>query len=101
MTKEQTNTTNNAPHSRIPTFNTIEEEAAFWDTHSIEEFADELEPVTNVKFVKARQTKAITVRLEAETFEALHRAARARGVGPSTLTRMWILERLQQRGQKE
>ncbi len=33
------------PKSRIPTFKTIEEEAAFWDTHSSEEFADELTPV--------------------------------------------------------
>src|SRR6266699_3539307 len=29
------------PKSRIPTFKTIEEEAAFWDTHSSEEFAEE------------------------------------------------------------
>ena len=34
--------------SRIPTFKTIEEEAAFWDTHSSEEFAGELTPVENV-----------------------------------------------------
>ncbi len=39
--------------SRIPTFKSIEEEAAFWDTHSSEEFADELTPVENVKIVKA------------------------------------------------
>lgn len=40
--------------SRIPTFKMIEEEAEFWDTHSIEEFADELTPVEDVKFIKAR-----------------------------------------------
>jgi len=40
--------------SRIPTFKTIEEEAAYWDIHSSGEFADELTPVENVKFVKAR-----------------------------------------------
>jgi hypothetical protein len=40
--------------SRIPTFKSIEEEAAFWGTHSSEEFADELTPLENVKFVKAR-----------------------------------------------
>lgn len=46
--------------SRIPRFTSIEEEAAFWDTHSIEDFADELETedfadeletVTGVRFV--------------------------------------------------
>jgi len=40
--------------SHIPTFKAIEEEAAFWDARSIEEFAHELTPVENVKFVKAR-----------------------------------------------
>ena len=43
-----------ATRGRIPTFKTIEEEAAFWDTHSSEEFADELTPTENVKFIKAR-----------------------------------------------
>jgi len=55
--------------SRIPTFKTIEEEADFWDTHSIEEFADELTPVENVKFVKAGPKKALTVRFDEDTFD--------------------------------
>ena len=57
------------PESRIPTFKTIEEEAAFWDTHSSEEFADELTPVENVKFVKADSKKALTVRFDEDTFD--------------------------------
>ena len=81
--------------SRIPTFKTIEEEAAFWDTHSSEEFVDELTPAENVKFVKARPKRAITVRLEEDTFEELTREAREKGIGPSTLARMVILEHLQ------
>jgi predicted DNA binding CopG/RHH family protein len=90
-----------AGKSRIPTFNTIEEEAAFWDTHSIEEFADELEPVTDVKFVKARQRKALTVRLAENSFEALSNEAKERGVDPSTLARMVLLEHLRNREQKK
>ena len=55
--------------SRIPTLKTIEEEADFWDTHSIEEFADELTPVENVKFVKTSPKKALTVRFDEDTFD--------------------------------
>ncbi len=80
---------------RIPTFKTIEEEAAFWDTHSSEEFADELTPAENVKFIKARPKRALTVRLEEDTFEKLTKEAREKGIGPSTLARMVILEHLQ------
>ena len=83
--------------SRIPTFKTIEEEAAFWDTHSSEEFADELIPVENVKFVKARSKKALTVRFDEDTFEELAREASEKGIGPSTLARMLILEHLRAR----
>lgn len=83
--------------SRIPTFKTIEEEAAFWDTHSSEEFADELTPVENVEFVKARSKKALTVRFDEETFEELAREASEKGIGPSTLARMLILEHLRAR----
>jgi hypothetical protein len=83
--------------SRIPTFKTIEEEAAFWDTHSSEEFADELTPVENVKFVKARSKKALTVRFDEDTFEELTKEAREIGIGPSTLARMVILEHLRVR----
>ena len=85
------------PESRIPTFKTIEEEAAFWDTHSSEEFADELTPVEHVKFVPARSKKALTVRFDEDTFEELNREAREKGIGPSTLARMVILEHLRAR----
>lgn len=85
--------------SRIPTFRTVEEEAAFWDSHSTTEFEDELEEVADVRFVvtRARPKKAITVRLSEDTVAALTERAREQGVGPSTLIRMWILERLRQR----
>ncbi len=83
--------------SRIPTFKTIEEEAAFWDTHSSEEFADELTPVENVKFLKAHSKKALTVRFDEDMFDELAQEARERGIGPSTLARMVILEHLRAR----
>ncbi len=80
----------------IPTFNSIEEEATFWDTHSSEEFADELTTVEDVRFVKAPK-KAITARFDEDSFEELTKEAREKGIGPSTLARMLILEHLQAR----
>lgn len=82
--------------SRIPTFRTIEEEAEFWDTHSTAEFEDEFEEVSDVQFVvtRARPKKGITVRLEEDSLAVLREEARAKGIGPSTLIRMWVLERL-------
>ena len=67
--------------SRIPSFQGIEEEAEFWDTHDSTEFEDEFEQVTDVRFVVTRDgpSKALTVRLPQDAFEALVQEARTQG----------------------
>ncbi len=96
MTRKEQEQSQNTK-SRIPIFKTIEEEATFWDAHSSEEFTDELTPVENVKFVKAQSKKVLTVRFDEEAFEERAREAREKGIGPSTLAYMVILEHLRAR----
>jgi hypothetical protein len=83
-----------AGKSRIPEFQTREEEAEFWDTHDFTEFLDE------TRRVKLRVSKnlasALSVRLDHQDREELERRAARQGIGPSTLVRMWIKERLRQ-----
>ncbi|MDE2902481.1 MAG: CopG family antitoxin [Chloroflexota bacterium] len=79
--------------TRIPTFNSPEEEAEFWDTHDTADFEDEFER-TEVRFAK-NLSQGITVRFTAETLETLRATAQRKGIGPTTLARMWILERLE------
>ncbi|MYD92922.1 MAG: hypothetical protein F4Y02_04370 [Chloroflexi bacterium] len=79
--------------TRIPTFNSREEEAEFWDTHDTADFEDEFER-TEVRFAK-NLSQGITVRFTAETLETLRATAQRKGIGPTTLARMWILERLE------
>jgi predicted HicB family RNase H-like nuclease len=78
--------------NRIPEFKSIEEEAAFWDTHSFADYWDELEPVT----LRARKnlTHTMNVRIDPEDIAKLQKEAEKKGVGSSTLARMWIKERL-------
>ncbi len=57
---------------------------------------DESDEVVQVE-VKKPLDKVIPVRLSAEKWEAMRKEARELGIGPSTLARMWILERLRQR----
>jgi len=47
--------------------------------------------------VKKPLDKVIPVRLSADKWEALRKEARELGIGPTTLARMWILERLRQK----
>jgi CopG antitoxin of type II toxin-antitoxin system len=80
--------------SLIPEFASIEEEAAFWDTHSTADYEDEFKPVL-VCFAKGLST-GVTIRFDPETLRRLRAIAQEQGIGPTTLIRMWVLERLKQ-----
>jgi hypothetical protein len=57
---------------------------------------NESDEVVRVK-VKKPLDKVIPVRLPADKWEQIREEARELGVGPTTLARMWILERLRSR----
>ena len=78
--------------SRIPDFQSKEEETAFWDSHDFTEFLDETRPVK--LRVGKRLSEGLTVRLDRQDREELERRADEQGIGPSTLVRIWIKERL-------
>jgi hypothetical protein len=78
--------------SRIPKFRSREEEAQFWETHDVSDFEDVLK---EVKVTVARPLEHhLSVRLDAAVITQLTQLAREIGIGPSTLARMWIMDRL-------
>ncbi|MGH2533006.1 MAG: CopG family antitoxin [Thermomicrobiales bacterium] len=79
--------------SRIPEFQSLEEAADFWGSHSTSEFEDEWESV-DVE-VSPNLGHVLSVRLDRPTFRRLSGIARQKGVGASTLARMWVLEELE------
>ena len=83
--------------SRIPEFKSREEEAEWWDTHDITDYLDELKPV-KVRFAK-NLSEGINIRLDPETLAKLRQIAQEKGIGPTTLARMWILEHLREEQQ--
>ncbi len=78
--------------SRIPEFKNIEEEAEFWDTHDTTDFEEEFRP-TKVRFAK-NLSQGLTIRLDPETLVKLRHEAHEKGIGPTTLVRMWVIEHL-------
>jgi hypothetical protein len=79
---------------QVPTFANEQEAAAFWDTHSPLDFPDEFEEV-EVSIARSARKRGLTVKLDQRTVDRLTRIAEEKGIGPSTLARMWILEHLQ------
>lgn len=57
---------------------------------------DETDEVVHLE-VKKPMDKIIPVRLPSDKWEQIRAEARDLGIGPTTLARMWILERLRQR----
>lgn len=78
--------------SRIPKFKSYEEEANWWDTHDTTEFEDEFKPV-KLEFVKPLE-HILGVRMDSKTLTQLTELGSEIGIGPSTLVRMWVMEKL-------
>lgn len=75
----------------IKPFKTLDEEADFWDTHSV---SSEINDGTLVGFHQANKTSTITIRFDPKHLQVLRDKAFKKGLGPTTLARMWILEHL-------
>lgn len=80
---------------KIPKFKTIEEEAKFWDTHSITDFEDELEEIELVFDLQRPKEETLVLRLQKKIKARLEKVARNQGISISALARMWILQKLQ------
>src|SRR5690242_12826562 len=76
----------------IEPFQTIAEEAEFWDTH---EATAEIEEGTLVGFHQANKTDTLTIRFSHEDITRLREEANQQGVGPSSLARMLVKKGLQ------
>lgn len=81
--------------NRIPDFATREEEAKWFDEHDMGDFLDEFRVVDRKEVRVAKHlSENLTVRLTPEFLNRLRQEAERKGVGPSTLARMWIMEHL-------
>lgn len=78
---------------KLPTIDSIEELAQFWDTHDLTDFAEDLEEVTEPVFERKPDT-VIPLHLQPQELEAIRRVAQAQGVEEAALVREWVLEKL-------
>ena len=80
--------------SRIPKFTSIEEEAKFWDTHSVTDFEDETDDVEIVVDLAKPRDDTLVVRVQKPMKMRLASIANKKGITTSTLTRIWLSEKL-------
>jgi len=80
-------------NQRIPETDSIEELAAFWDTHDLTDFEDQLEEVAEPIFVRGRPS-IVEISLKPSEIQRLKRIARSEGIEEASLLRRWIVEKL-------
>lgn len=79
--------------TKLPTTDSIEKLARFWDTHDLTDFEHDLEEVKEPVF---QPHKGIEVRLEPRAAAAIQKLAQAKGVSQEKLVSDWILQCLAQ-----
>lgn len=80
---------------RIPKFKNSQEAAAWWDTHDVTDYLDELEPVEVEFNLEKPQEETVVFRLHAGVKQYLEQLAKSKGLNLSSLIRMWIMEKVQ------
>jgi len=79
----------------IPQFETEEQEAEYWDSHSPLDLATE--PKAQKVRVRGVKDRPITVRLDSESRSKLDRLAAKQGLGPSSFARLILMSVIEQR----
>jgi CopG antitoxin of type II toxin-antitoxin system len=80
-------------NQRIPETDSIAELAAFWDTHDLTRFEDQLEEVAEPIFVRGKPS-IVEISLKPSEVQTLKRIAQSEGIEEASLLRNWIVEKL-------
>lgn len=84
------------PH-KIPSTDSIDALARFWDSHDLTDFSGQLEEVTDPVFARRAGTN-VTVRLRPAEARAVKRVAKTKRIREATLIRRGVIEKLQTAG---
>lgn len=81
----------------IKQFKNLEEEAKFWDTHDISKLMEDPNtPLSKLLQLDQEKQDIITLRLQKSVKKKIDQIAKSKGINPSTLSRMWLIEKIQE-----
>jgi len=80
----------------FPKFNNLEDEAAFWDTHSFADYWDSLAPTSIGYASKPDKKEIMTIRIDPSLKRQIEKMARSYSLSPSSLIRMWLVDRVRE-----
>jgi predicted DNA binding CopG/RHH family protein len=77
---------------KMPKFKDDDETAAFWDTHSFENYQGDTRE-SEIRFIR-KPKKTVAVRLDPQDIQSVESIAERKGLSYTALIRMWIKEQL-------
>jgi hypothetical protein len=81
-----------AKQKGLPRFSSVQDEARFWQAHSPLDHRGAFREVRAEP--SGRLETVLAVRFDRETVALVRKIARAKGIGGTTLLRLWTIERL-------
>lgn len=80
----------------IKPFKTLDEEAKFWDTHDLSPlYKNPSTPLSELPFIETEKEAMLTIRIQKSIKDKLAKLAKLKGINTTTLSRMWLIEKLQ------
>jgi len=81
----------------IPPFKTLDEEANFWDTHDTSPLMrGEKIPLEKLELIEKEKKEVLVIRIQKSIKKKIEKIAKSKGINPTTLSRMWLIEKLSQ-----
>lgn len=81
-------------NKKIPNFKNYQEEADFWDTHDLADYWDQFKDVDLVVNLQKPKGESLVLRVNKDMKQKLEKVAKNKKVSVSTLSRLWLAERL-------
>jgi predicted DNA binding CopG/RHH family protein len=82
---------------KLPKFNSVKEEAEFWDTHDITDYLVSEEPLNLVYSPITEKKETMTLRMAPSLKHEIENVAKEYDIGTSSLIRMWVVDKLRER----
>ncbi len=80
----------------IKPFKSLNEEAEFWDTHDLSPiFDDPKVPLSALPLIEKEKEEMLTIRIQKSIKAKITKLAHSKGINPTTLARMWLIEKVQ------
>src|SRR3989338_5054037 len=81
----------------IKPFKSLNEEARFWDSHDTSVlFNKPNTSLSRLPVIESEKEEILTIRIQRSVKEQIKNIAQSKGINSSTLSRMWLIEKLTQ-----